>query len=261
MRANKNDLPEETRALVSILAAVDVLFAPMRTTFRCGVDANRNDAEVFHRRIGYVERRGLHWTVGGGVADRQAGGRLLRRLADANLLLLDGDERRRFVKLTVLGDDVARQVSGLYTRFAAWPTFTAIARAIKERRGAGLWILERQLLPPQPTPEQIRDNEIALSPFLSAGWLGSTRDTRGEQFFMVEPAGWRAVAGPRPALTPGLDFSEPAGQHYNSQYRKFRETRDSWQPDGNHVFIPFAPKAPRVDWIPIREPQKKEEKQ
>ncbi len=136
--STKATLGEETRLLTTILAAVDVLFSPMRGTYKDTVDQNHGDAEIFHRRREYRDEHGMPWNVGGAQADRQGGSRLLARLAEAGLLTTHGDDRKRRIKLTPTGDDIARQVSGGYTLFACWPAFNSIARAVREKRGSGI---------------------------------------------------------------------------------------------------------------------------
>ncbi len=243
----------ETTELIRILAGVDSLFAPLRTTHRDGVVANRNDAEVFHRRIDYTDRGGLLWKVGGTMSDRQAGSRLLRRLADGGLLELRGDGRSRRAKLTAKGGDVARQVSGGFTLWSVWPMFVSIEQAGKDDdRSENGWILESQLLPENPTPAGICENNDALSPLLAADYLNAARDTIGMQWYRVTGSGENALSGPRPAITPEVDFVKEAGVLYNAAYAEFRTARDSWQPESNTCFIPLPLSTEAFDWIPSR---------
>ena len=97
-------LPEAQHiALLAILADVDALWTP----FRFDRSTAKAAAAIAERRDWYASK-GMPFVYSGGAAERKAGERELRGLADCGFIRLHGRAKWRGVSLTPAGDDYAR---------------------------------------------------------------------------------------------------------------------------------------------------------
>jgi hypothetical protein len=234
----------ETNELIRILAGVDATFAPMPNPLL----ANSCCAEIFHRRESYHRGEGIPWVVGGSADARRGGEKVLSELKRGGLIVLPrrkGEHRR--VGLTSRGCDCARQLAGHPTAADCWPLLRGIVEAVADRRGvgpegAGVWLLERQLL--DGTGGDVATVRALTLPLFVRGFIRVGIDSAGGLYFTSTVAGVAAAAGPAPEPRDTMKPMPEAGEVYLA-LADFLKARSEWRTVPNNCFIPFPARGPR----------------
>lgn len=156
------------RLLISILAAQDALWLPMRKWKH----PRPGNTSIARRRF---PTAGVHFSVGGGTAERKAGSEAMIAMAAAGLVKMDGKTRSTAVRLSDEAEDRARALAGL-PRFAKsikvlcrLGELTTLART-ETFNYRDDWINEANLADAKwEDAEALMDLEDALLPALSRG--------------------------------------------------------------------------------------------
>jgi len=134
-------------------------------------------------------------------AERQARSRVLKRMEHAGLLSMFGETRAHYVRLTALGDAMARRLVGLPGRCAGWFALHRIKGSTPRADG---WTPETCLCSPRddgkyPPVDELHVIELLLAPALSAGWLECASDYQGHGYLRVTSLGLEALKEREPA--------------------------------------------------------------
>ncbi len=205
--------PESTKLLIEVLARTIVLFWPSREPF------DQRRAQVRHQRQRvYIQGGGIDISGGGSAADRQKFGRLLGDLESRGLVTIGRSTgRRQGVRLTTLGDTVARRRAGWRTQAEVWHILEragdldrrSVRRSLPEHLFAGIqeWNSEED-------SHKLTDFWLDAVSFLTAGYLTAFPDTDSPPKYWIglTEAGRVAIAAGKPSdAPPEIEFDQEAG--------------------------------------------------
>jgi hypothetical protein len=193
---------EREQTLVTLLAATDAVFEPVRDF---GDNWNRN-AYLARRRF---TPHGVPWGSGGKTeADRKAGQRALHALAEEGLATTAQPQRVKtlFAKLTDAGEALGRRLCGLSGLCCGWATLAEVARLARRRRQP--WVCELELAGLKDyrqrrgeatlVRELVMVLEMAL-PAMVRGWVGARADLQRSVSYAVSESGWALLGRGDPA--------------------------------------------------------------
>ncbi|MFZ5831470.1 MAG: hypothetical protein ACOY3P_15405 [Planctomycetota bacterium] len=199
--------------LIEILARSDALWLPLRAADWAG----RGCSQVLNERRAQFFAQGIGWRHGGDQNARQAHASLLAEASAAGLLRTYGNERRSAVKLTDMGDRVARGLAGCPGIAEAVEVMRRIAELELEPHGrsGGLhqpcvredWVANTSItLANYDTDEAARAVMVVedrLLPAMTRGWVESASDTAGAAFYSLTDLGRDILSRPpKPADLP-----------------------------------------------------------
>ena len=219
-----NELPPETTELVRIVAAVDSLFSVWP-------DPHKNNpacVEVGTRQRDYLAGRGLPWRVGGDVADRKTGERILTDLeTDGLIVTRRAVGAHRHVGLTDAGDDMARSLLGFYRLTDCWNVFRGLASAVE--RGPGRWA------GPMHVAEALGESDerigwALLYPLLARGYVEAAVSSVAETIFTVRAEQRKMAGGPPPKLAADPDADPRCNPIFWSAYDAAEAEKLGWKP-------------------------------
>jgi hypothetical protein len=235
--------PDLTSIVVRTLVATDTVWLPYRYGPHNSGAAWTAAAAIEDRRRQFATR-GVPMLGAGTAATRMAFMRQLGELRQLGLLRLITHHGRRFgAKLTPLGDDYARTLTGGYTVAESFPLLELVESATIKNceyslELAILGIEYGQVADTAP----LVDLENRLLPLLARGWLES--NCGGYVGYRVTAAGKVATLPDSSADLPTYD--QAAADEYDELFTAALREREQWRPETHNIAIPL----PRGNWLP-----------
>jgi hypothetical protein len=204
----------------------------------------RRDEVVWERRRAYREH-GIDLPGGGNQAERQSFGRLLGELEQAGLLKVHRTRGRRVgVRLTDLGDSVARRMAACYTVADSWPAFQrcCIWQAFADAHLGGTAWPEHLLVAEEwagnaRQNEQLRQIRQELVPYFANGWVVADGDMHSPRRFWLSvspdaPPGLPidSASCPVPDAPPEIGTDKAATDFYDAQWDAYNRELDGAEP-------------------------------
>lgn len=238
----------QTRIIVSILAATDAVFAPLRD-FRGRASANIAAArEAF-------SKAGVPWGSGGKspVAQRNAN-RALERLVTRGLAVVaKGRVKTTEGRLSDAGETLARAAAGLPGLIAGWESLKRVAELsdppAKAKLLTDVYVAEPRLAGiawgAVGAEREFRLVEDLALPALVRGWLGSRADSYRHVYYTVLPAGYAALAAgvappAEPETEPDLDARALYLDHFQRTRTQLLTAADGAARDIGPIPLPAA---------------------
>jgi hypothetical protein len=214
---------EQDKTLISILAASDAVWRPMRRA-DWNAPAPANLWEARER----FEARGVVWTTSGSEAERKRSQRSLEQLSFDGMLNLRGSNKGHGVRLTDKGDIFARALCGAPNVDAGHSSLSEViqlARQVNQdgavngaRLTSELWLAR---LKNYSDTDDCRNKLWAVQTMMLAalwrGWVVSLSDCEGRVYYYSTEAGYATAKLPRPALPVDIpEYDDSADELYHA---------------------------------------------